>query len=65
MRVGGFAGGIPAAGVSQGVKGGFVGKRGGSGGFVCGGEGGVGQGGVMGGEGIRVGKMFTYNVGGT
>ena len=29
------------------------------------GEGGVGQGDVMGGKGIRVGKMVTYNVGGT
>ena len=65
VRVGGFAGGILAAGFSQGVRGSFVGKRGGSGGFVCGGEGGVEQGDVMGGEGIRVGKMVTYNVGGT
>ena len=67
VRVGRFAGGILAAGFSRGVGGSFVGKRGGSGGFVCGGEalGGVGQGDVIGGEGIRVGKMVTYNVGGT
>ena len=32
---------------------------------MCGGEGGVGQGVVIGGKGKRVGKMVTYNVGGT
>ena len=32
---------------------------------MWGGEGGVEQWDVMGGEGIRVGKMVTYNVGGT
>ena len=65
MRVGRFAGGILAAGFSQGVRGSFVGKWGGSRGSVCGWEGGVGQGDVIGGKGIRVGKMVTYNVGGT
>ena len=65
VRVGRFAGGILAAGFSQGVRGSFVRKRGGSRGSVCGGEGGVGQGDVIGGKGIRVGKMVTYNVGGT
>ena len=59
VRVGEFAGGVLAAGCSQGVKGmgSFVGERGGSRGAVCGGEGGVGQGDVIGGKGIRVGKM--------
>ena len=65
VRVGRFVGGILAAGFSQGVRGSFVEKRGGSRGSVCGGEGGVGQGDVIGGKGIRVGKMVTYNVGGT
>ena len=66
VRVGRFASAILAAGFSQGVRGSFVGKRGGSRGSVCGGgEGGVGQGDVIGGKGIGVGKMVTYNVGGT
>ena len=38
VRVGRFAGGILAAGFSQGVRGSFVGKRGGSRGSVCGGR---------------------------
>ena len=38
VRVGRFAGGILAAGFSQGVRGSFVGKRGGSRGSVCGGK---------------------------
>ena len=61
MRVGRFAGGILAAGFSQGVRGSFVGKWGGSRGSVCGWEGGVGQGDVIGGKGIVIGGKGREN----
>ena len=52
VRVGRYDGGILTAGFSQGVRGSFVGKRGGSRGSVCGGEGGEGQGDVIGVRGL-------------